>query len=403
MWESSGSWELSQLSVPKNDDWTSDAYQRKTLFGLGSTAYKEYFHTKQGETQQAYMLESTGVPWADNVEFANNGFRPISMQVWGSRTTSDHPESVHPTQVSAKLGGQVLGVAKKASLFAASPHYSGASELTGSMRVFRNVEALVGILDNVAADVGTRGKGNAVINFSTTIDAVYDGSLKHVLLDRLTDVLVELHSLGAVIVMATDNDENEGTSADVDWPSNLADPTAVQANKFSGVVDQTEFQRMVNAVIMVGATTMAGDKASLCQGAVAKNAKVWAPGEKVYGVSRDGRYIAKAHSGTSVAAPLVAGLVAYYRSIAYLRPNSVFAAQLESPDKVVRFFSFTPPASFSCNRHCSSLLTAFAAMDVDKTITKDQVWQRATEIQPNARRVEWPGARACRNKLERLG
>ena len=51
-------------------------------------------------------------------------------------------------------------------------------------------------------------------------------------------------------------------------------------------------------------------------------------------------YVEDGAKGTSVAAPLVAGLVAYYRSIAYLRPNSVFAKQLEEPDKVVGSFSF---------------------------------------------------------------
>jgi hypothetical protein len=272
MWESSGSRRLSELSVLKNDDWTSEAYQRTKLFG--GIVYKGYFHTKQGENQQVYKLESQGVPWANHPEFANNGFRPISMQLWGGRMTADIPESEHVSHVGAKLGGKIVGVAKKASLFAASPHFDGAWEAAGPMRVFRNVEALVGILNNVAADVRTRGKGNAVINFSTQIPAVNDGSLKHVILNRLTDVLVELHSLGTAIVMSTDSDDPEN-GGDALWPSNLADPTTVRANMFSGVVNQHEFQNMVNALSMVGATTKAGDRASNCNGAVAKNAKVW--------------------------------------------------------------------------------------------------------------------------------
>ncbi|KAK7710225.1 Glucan endo-1,3-alpha-glucosidase agn1 [Diaporthe eres] len=126
-------------------------------------------------------------------------------------------------------------------------------------------------------------------------------------------IFYELQKLDVSIVTSAGNEGDKGSHCDYNLPQLLIRPDIGRSIKGAfGDNDMT-----ISNLVVVGATDVKGKKASFSetfQASTAGNKKiVYAPGENIWVPDMEGGAVAA--DGTSYAAPIVAGLIAYWRGV----------------------------------------------------------------------------------------
>ncbi|KAJ5901605.1 Subtilisin-like protease 6 [Penicillium taxi] len=205
--------------------------------------------------------------------------KPSDITDWGD----------HGTSVACVAGGLVYGVASKANLHLVKA--KNAWKKPGSpLKVGRyQLAALSDAFIHILGHIRTNSKGKAVVNMSWGIESSQD-------VTNLLDMFIKnLEALDAVPVTSAGNTGDEDDSGlEKKVPTNL------------GTDD--------NTLITVGGTKSDGDlwsKTTPKRAGKAGSITVYAQGSKVTTQNGEG-VVSSDHSGTSLASPAIAGLVAYY-------------------------------------------------------------------------------------------
>lgn len=296
-------WELSIMAVPPKQSWEAN---------LDDGLYRYQAHDSFGGGQVIYLVEED--MWTDHEEFDGVLIDKSSIQVpyLGAHHVVD-PDLTHGTQVAAKLVGKNLGLARKAQLIL-SPFVPARAPADRLDTIHEGIlMSLIGVLNHVMRHPEKRGK--QIVNVSWDITS--PGALPRAEYDMMHRVLKKLESLDVVIVVSTHNDYLEE-----DVKNSVDDLFMRWANpRDSGYIEGVIAVSGINQNTWISPLNPWAPWIAL------------APGYKV-GTTADppstDRY--KRVSGASVAAPLVAGTIAYWRG--QLDDSSARAASLRNPANV---------------------------------------------------------------------
>ncbi|QSS62360.1 glucan 1,3-beta-glucosidase precursor [Histoplasma capsulatum] len=262
-----GIWDLSQVSSPKKEVWNLPG---------GSTV--------DGNGDPKFNYDET------------SGRDDVNQQPWAPEVILS-PRVDHGAEVASKVVGANLGFCDNCKLHVA-PFF-----LLGDLWYERLIEQLMTIQNRVRRN-GFQYK--AVINMSFDLD----DDVREACLRRIHEMLATLDSWGVSIVVAVGN-------VDPDFPDGVFYPA---------LFGEPGSPFYMENLIIVGETDEDGNQGP--SGLYRTWITTFAPG---YGVwvpqTPTGGYTVKA--GTSLSAPLVSGLIAYYRSI-----QSPWQDQLKDPANV---------------------------------------------------------------------
>jgi Subtilase family/LysM domain len=241
--------------------------------------------------------------FAGLVEATGASLYPSQFTIDISRTGYDD----HGTLICSKVGGKTYGVAPLANLIAVKiPIYTDVKN-KGTL----TWTALTDGLAKIETDIANDGRvGKYVINLSMGFD-VGTGN-------RARTVFQQLKALGVVIVVSSGNCR----------PKPGIGPTK-QCSTYNEEIDQYPaawaHDNTVGPFIVVGAVDNTGKRADFSQGTQSGGLlSVSAPGKDIRGASDEkGIKWPVVKSGTSFAAPAVAGLAAYFLSLESLRSQLV--------------------------------------------------------------------------------
>ncbi|KAL8990254.1 MAG: hypothetical protein Q9177_001048 [Variospora cf. flavescens] len=257
---------------------------------LGFATFNKYLYTEDGgEGVDVYVID-TGINY-EHVDFEGRA-------KWGTTLPSDHPDkdgNGHGTHCSGTIAGKTYGVAKKANVVAVKVL---SSEGSGQMSdVVKGVEwAALTHQDEVkkAKDGKRKGFKGSVANMSL-------GGGKTRTLDLAVNAAVDL---GLHFAVAAGNDNANSC--------NYSPAAAAEA-------------------VTVGASTLADERAYFSN--FGKCVDVFAPGLNILSTWIGSDYATNTISGTSMASPHIAGLLAYFLS---LQPSdeSAYAVPSITPKKL---------------------------------------------------------------------
>lgn len=257
---------------------------------LGFATFNKYLYSEDGgEGVDVYVID-TGINY-EHVDFEGRA-------KWGTTLPSDHPDedgNGHGTHCSGTIAGKTYGVAKKANVVAVKVL---SSEGSGQMSdVVKGVEwAALTHQDEVkkAKDGKRKGFKGSVANMSL-------GGGKTRTLDLAVNAAVDL---GLHFAVAAGNDNANSC--------NYSPAAAAEA-------------------VTVGASTIADERAYFSN--FGKCVDVFAPGLNILSTWIGSDYATNTISGTSMASPHIAGLLAYFLS---LQPSdeSAYAVPSITPKKL---------------------------------------------------------------------
>ncbi|KAK1751034.1 hypothetical protein QBC47DRAFT_417470 [Echria macrotheca] len=307
-----GTWELSLMSVPPGATWDN-----QIIDGQGSTLFTFDRYENGGEGQIIYLVEE-GID-TTHKELATRNIDVISIPRldfgWWHQNT---PDLSHGTQVASKLVGPLLSMSPKARVILAPAHAQN-DPLRDKLNTLME-SVLVGIvraLDHIIKEQKKNAalRGKQIINISWA--AMYD--LPDAVIRATYLALKKLDELGVVIVMSTHNyflppfDDPMGFAAKNKLDrlfTRFAQPRADPGERIPNII----------AVSGIGQDT------KLSPHNPWEDWVALAPGFGVSAPAMDPTNPATEYksdiTGASVAAPLVASTIAYWRSLLDLHPGA---------------------------------------------------------------------------------
>jgi cerevisin len=265
----------SEGELEKNSPWGLARISHRDSLSFG-TFNKYLYSADGGEGVDVYVID-TGTN-VDHVDFEGRA-------IWG-KTIPDNDEDKdgngHGTHCSGTVAGKKFGVAKKANVYAVKVLKSNGS---GTMSdVVKGVE-WAAISHSKKAKDAKDGKGKK--GFKGSAANMSLGGGKSVTLDKAVNAAVDV---GIHFAVAAGNDNADSCSYS---------PAAAE-----------------NAVT-VGASTLADERAYFSN--YGKCNDIFAPGLNIQSTWIGSKYAVNTISGTSMASPHIAGLLAYFLS---LQPSS---------------------------------------------------------------------------------
>ncbi|KAK8023663.1 Pectin lyase fold/virulence factor [Apiospora rasikravindrae] len=292
-------WWRSQISSYPGEEWV---YEGTDGGDEGSLLYYEYFHDdKLGEGQVVYIIE-------EDVNISDPEFAGADIEFLTDDTgiSRHEPSDDHGTLVAKMLVGQTIGLVPKATMVA----FDQFSLYQKDDPTEKFLIALLKIITEVEV---RKAQGKCVINMSFVIGKAGREYFGREMLKLLTYLEVELD---CVLVAAAGNTKK-------DFPNRKTDDSYPQFFKYSGDLPN---------LLIAGASSHSAyrSKASLIWSNGRDDDMVYAPGLRM-SIPVSGGGSRKLTTGTSISAPLTAGVVAYLRSL-----DSKWKEDLETPDNVVK-------------------------------------------------------------------
>lgn len=279
----------SEGDMEKNAPWGLARISHRDSLSFG-TFNKYLYSAEGGEGVDVYIID-TGTN-IEHVDFEGRA-------TWG-KTIPDNDEDKdgngHGTHCSGTVGGKKYGVAKKANIYAVKVLKSNGS---GTMSdVVKGVEWAA---TSHAKQVEASKKGKGKKGFKGSAANMSLGGGKSVTLDKAVNAAVEV---GIHFAVAAGNDNADSCSYS---------PAAAE-----------------NAVT-VGASTLADERAYFSN--YGKCNDIFAPGLNIQSTWIGSKYAVNTISGTSMASPHIAGLLAYYLSMQPSRDSAYAVAEI-TPKKL---------------------------------------------------------------------
>jgi hypothetical protein len=300
-------WELSQMSCPPGVD---PSYFYKAGTHASPTSFRFEADDSFGRGQIIYLVEDS----IDRThqEFSNTNMRFLSTHSFPEKNTGG-AYAMHGTMVGTRIVGKQLGMARNAELVVVLNNNGN----TNNVRNYIHDRYLVSLIA-VLADVKKGHPGNVgkvVINMSfgwlPDNDWIHP---KH--FEVLYQILKELDRLGAVLVGVSHNYfRNINFRGVVGWPAMFGNP------------GQAADKALPNLIVVSGND----QNARLSPINPYQDWVAVAPGYRVWvGIEgQPNQY--QQEDGASVAAPLVAGTIAYWRGLAL---SAARAEELKNPANV---------------------------------------------------------------------
>lgn len=262
---------MSSLETEKNAPWGLARISHRDSLSFGT--FNKYLYSEDGgEGVDVYVID-TGTN-IEHVDFEGRA-------QWGKTIPANDPDedgNGHGTHCSGTIGGKKFGVAKKANIYAVKVLKSNGS---GTMSdVVKGVEwAAVSHTDKVEA--ATKGKGKK--GFKGSAANMSLGGGKSTALDLSVNAAVDA---GIHFAVAAGNDNADSC--------NYSPASAGKA-------------------ITVGASTLGDERAYFSN--YGKCNDIFAPGLNILSTWIGSKYATNTISGTSMASPHIAGLLAYFLSL----------------------------------------------------------------------------------------
>ncbi|KAI8623454.1 hypothetical protein F5Y19DRAFT_458390 [Xylariaceae sp. FL1651] len=317
-------WQRSLNSLAKNAIWRGDGTASYDRTPNVADPYQFWYDAAGGfdsDTNQGYNVYIINEDWVYSQHSEWQGQGTLELISPGYTFNDPAPQPVadtgHGTGVAAQINGQQLGTCKRCHVV-----WFQTNRWTGYPDYLIRSSFLVQLY-KAYEDIVEKGlKGKAVINmsFSSSIGRITPAALRafKYILDKLD------HEQQVVLVAAAGNDAaTEGKTINR-YPAKFGSPSA-SVNPYG----------QIKNLIIVGAAKPNGYEASFSQ--TADYLTTYAPGQQVW-VPTDPSASAdpwKQDLGTSFAAPAVAGIAAYLRSL-----DSPFKTQLEDPARVKQMIEF---------------------------------------------------------------
>ncbi|KAF6813167.1 glucan 1,3-beta-glucosidase, partial [Colletotrichum musicola] len=319
-------WELSQIAIAPGDPWDIEWQP-----GSGGTGMPYFADSSFGAGQIVYILEDDILDshvefdddWSDQFApdtFYNRGpIVKIPEFDWGLPNSNGPANVEHGTGVASKAVGWYLGMAKRAQLVVVQDRSLEPADPNNKIWQ-RRLEIWVRVYNDVrrryAQDPSVRGK--IVISASFGYDD-YLSNFPPLMIKRWRDIMKMLDRLDVVIVCAAHNQYQQLENTFPGVPDLFADPD--------------EGTHLSSNMVLVGGTDAAGRI-----GAHSPYADwlVMAPGYSSFVADEQG--IAPGVTGNSFAAPLVAGIVAYWRGLPNLANG--WDVELRDPSNVKKLLMY---------------------------------------------------------------
>ncbi|KAL0929845.1 Killer toxin subunits alpha/beta 6 [Colletotrichum truncatum] len=293
-------WHQSHFSLPNKVEWrTPDGFSYKAG---EDKPYSFHHQTLGGTGQYVYTVAENGI-WDGHPELAKaKAEGRLDLSLDQGLFTPEEPslhDLHHGTQVSAMVIGETMGSCPKCNLVF----------VKGNTRMVEVISSLCIIYDHISA--GRVGK--AVINMSFISG---DDTTNQVWLKRLNQILMRLESKTQTVLVAASGNVDKKVISSSDqiihtYPS-----------RFAASSDRNSFDR-IKSMMVVGATNKYGEEADWSQRDYYLT--TLAPGDRLDKIDGPTSVNGKTR-GTSFAAPAVAGVAAYLRSL-----RSDWQTQLQEP------------------------------------------------------------------------
>lgn len=289
--------------VEKNAPWGLARISHRSSLTFGT--FNKYLYTHDGgEGVDVYVID-TGTN-IKHVDFEGRAS-------WGTTIPANDEDidgNGHGTHCSGTIAGKKFGVAKKANVIAVKVLKTDGS---GTMSdVVKGVEwAALSHLDN--ADAAKKGKGKKGFKGSTANMSLGGGRSKT--LDLAVNAAVDA---GLHFAVAAGNDNADSC-------------------KYSPAAAEK--------AVTVGASTLSDERAYFSNFGSCND--IFAPGLNILSTWTGSKYATNTISGTSMASPHIAGLLAYFLSL-QPSPNSTYSAGVISPAQLKKaLISLATPDTLS--------------------------------------------------------
>ncbi|XXG95201.1 hypothetical protein Hte_001461 [Hypoxylon texense] len=304
-------WPPSQVSLPKGKVW--QAADSQSLDPNTAEPFLFNYDSAAGSGQYVYVIRENGI-WVNHDEFTNSEgtIEPLPASVNFGANTGVNPDYKHGSGIASKILGNKLGICKKCTLVAVTSQNLATTPTNFRGQVREKVlQQLTQVLDHIQQN---NRQGKAAISMSFSYDpgkrpALFHQNFRYIL--NQLDIKVK-----AVLVASSNNHAKTEGRAINRYPALFGQP----GDQY-GTLDN---------LMVVGSTDVDTYEADSSQYAdwmttfgPAHNA--WVPDDPGNGNSNAMRK----GSGTSYAAPQVAALAAYLRSL-----PSAWSTQLENPANV---------------------------------------------------------------------
>ncbi|KAI9148707.1 glucan 1,3-beta-glucosidase precursor [Paramyrothecium foliicola] len=328
------SWEIPAISVPPGRKWPGTwnradknnqamSYQADSSFGKGQTIFvleDDYVKTNSEFRPFVFFEDVNG----DDVDVGRPDIVRLDPFDWGGEQFDAPSELLHGTGVLSKVTGWELGMAKAANLVVVR-NYMGDPEDHFNRIVERHLQIWVKVLNDVKElyrrDPSQRGRVVATLQ-SGILD--WQEWIPKVMVHRLREIFTRLDELDVVVIAAAHNEfEDDGDDMSMSVPDLMGDPNSIDEYR-------------ADNLIIVGATDAMSRASSLSPH---RDWLVMAPGYDITIAStgEGGLYFYR-HHGNSFAAPLVAGIVAYWRGLPNLANE--WKEELKSPSNVKKLLMY---------------------------------------------------------------
>ncbi|KAK8059107.1 glucan 1-3-beta-glucosidase [Apiospora saccharicola] len=345
-------WQTGIWSLPKKQDlcsptsWSCD-------YNAVPPSYRYWYDNEGGfdvdhnRGWTVYVVNEWAGPWTSHMEFAYSEIEYLrnSIHYRNPQIAPNKKDTGHPSFVISQINGQQLGTCKRCRVV-----YTWMDDFTNwpSNEPQYNV---LGELWMIYDDVLTNNLQNkAVVNWS---GGYRDIKIKPVLMEAIARIFRKLDAIGVVLVCSAGNHarkEGKGVRA---YPARFGDPDT-----------RRNPEGEIPNLIVVGATTKQGTDTDW--GQTAPYLTTFAPGEDVTvprnpaEAKRNDKYTTD--SGTSMAAPQVAGIIAYMRSL-----PGPFHVPLKDPKNVKKMVKFLA-------RRYDTMLPDNSILPIDPWDKRPVVW-----------------------------
>ena len=294
---------MESSEMEKNAPWGLARISHRDSLTFG-TFNKYLYSTDGGEGVDVYIID-TGTN-TEHVDFEGRAH-------WGKTIPpgeEDADDNGHGTHCSGTVAGKKYGVAKKANVYAVKVLKSNGS---GTMSdVVKGVEwAAISHTNNVEA--AKKGKGKK--GFKGSAANMSLGGGKSVVLDLAVNAAVDA---GIHFAVAAGNDNADSCSYS---------PAAAEK------------------AVTVGASTLADERAYFSN--YGKCNDIFAPGLNIQSTWKGGKHAVNTISGTSMASPHIAGLLAYFLSLQPSSDSAYSVAEITPKQLKANLIAIATPGSLT--------------------------------------------------------